>query len=202
MALLGNLNSIRLEEILQILAQREGALELWNLKDIPPTTLYLKPGRIRSVDQKGKPLDPLAAKAVLQALLQAREGSFEFIPGAKPPHGVRLGWPVERVLLGLITLQDEMAQYQAQLPHPQMVFLYRPPACPGEALEAPGRDFLERARPHLERGASAEELAQALGLPLDTVRFYLFRLEAKGWVRAAGWRRPAQGWLRWLGGGR
>lgn len=199
MALAGNLNSIRLEEILQLLAQKEGALELWNLKDMPPTTLYLKPGRIRSVEQKGKPLDPLAAKAVLQALLQAQEGSFEFIPGAKPAHGVRLGWPVERVLLGLITLQDEMAQHRHRLPHPQTVFRL---AYPKEALKGKGQEFLERAHPHLERGASAEELAQALGLPLDTVRFYLFRLAEKGWVQPTGRKRPSQaGWLRWLGGG-
>jgi hypothetical protein len=52
-------------------------LEIWNVKGVPATTLYLKPGRIRSVDQKGKPLPPLAAKAVLITLLQAREGAFD-----------------------------------------------------------------------------------------------------------------------------
>ncbi len=62
MALLGSLNALPLEELLQLLAHKEGALEIWNLKDIPATTLYLKPGYIRSIDQCGKPLEALAAR--------------------------------------------------------------------------------------------------------------------------------------------
>ena len=77
MALFGSLDSLPLEELLQLLAQKEGALEIWNLKDIPPTVIYLKPGFIRSIDQNGKPLEPLAAKALLQTLIQTRQGSFE-----------------------------------------------------------------------------------------------------------------------------
>ena len=92
MALFGSLNALPLEKLLQLLAHKEGALETWNVKDIPATTIYLKPGYIRSIDQHGKPLEALAAKATLQALLQAREGSFEFLPGAKPKHKVRLNW--------------------------------------------------------------------------------------------------------------
>jgi hypothetical protein len=98
MALAGSLKDLHLDELLQLLAGKEGALEIWNVKGVPATTLYLKPGRIRSVDQKGKPLPPLAAKAVLITLLQAREGAFEFIPGARPAHAHRLNWPVERAL--------------------------------------------------------------------------------------------------------
>ncbi|WP_243028399.1 hypothetical protein [Thermus albus] len=65
MALFGNLHSVPLEELLQVLAQKEGALEIWNVKDIPATTIYLKPSRIRSVDQNGKPLDSLMAQGRL-----------------------------------------------------------------------------------------------------------------------------------------
>ncbi|MFN3179533.1 MAG: hypothetical protein ACK41R_05160 [Thermus sp.] len=50
MALFGSLDALPLEELLQLLAHKEGALEIWNLKDIPATTIYLKPGYIRSVD--------------------------------------------------------------------------------------------------------------------------------------------------------
>jgi hypothetical protein len=49
-ALAGSLKDLHLDELLQLLAGKEGALEIWNVKGVPATTLYLKPGRIRSVD--------------------------------------------------------------------------------------------------------------------------------------------------------
>ncbi|MDM7323905.1 MAG: DUF4388 domain-containing protein [Thermus sp.] len=182
MALFGSLDSLPLEELLSLLAQKEGALEIWNLKDIPATTLYLKPGRIRSIDQNGKPLEPLAAKAVFLALVQARRGSFEFIPGAKPQHKHRLNWPLEKVLLSTITLQDELERYQPHLPHPRAVFKATPLARKHLSEES----FLKKALPHLGKGASAETLAKALETPLDLVRFYLFRLERKGLIERTG----------------
>ncbi|WP_038058384.1 DUF4388 domain-containing protein [Thermus amyloliquefaciens] len=181
MALFGTLEGLPLEELLQLLAQKEGALEIWNLKDIPPTTLYLKPGHIRSIDQHGKPLEALAAKATLQALLQARQGSFEFIPGAKPKHPHRLNWPVEKALLSTITLQDELERYRPYLPPPKALFKVA-----DLAKIPPEEGFLANSLPYLKKGASAEDLSKALGLPLDLVRFHLFRLERKGLVKRTG----------------
>jgi len=176
MALLGNLKDLPLEETLQLLATKEGALEIWNVKGVSATTIYLKPGRIRSVDQKGKPLPPLAAKAVLIALLQAREGAFEFIPGARPPHGYRLNWPIERALLSLVTLTDEMAR--EGLP---------PPGARFRLVKAQGslpcQDLLRQAGDLLARGASVEEIARHLQVPWTYVAFCLRRLQAAGAVR-------------------
>ena len=106
MALFGSLDSMPLEELLLVLKSKEGALEIWNVKGLPATTLYLKPGRIRSIDQRGKPLPPEAAKAVLLTLLKAREGSFEFLPNLRHRHRVRLNWTTEKALLSLVTLHD------------------------------------------------------------------------------------------------
>lgn len=179
MALFGSLDSLPLEELLQMLSQKEGALELWNLKEIPPTTIHLEPGFIRSLEQQGKPLDPMAAKAVLHALLLARQGSFEFLPGVRPKHGVRLNLPVQKVLLGLMTLQDELERYRPYLPHPEAVFQVA-----GSSPEDPRfRDFFRLALPYLKRGASAKELAERLHLPLDQVRLYLYRLQLLGAVK-------------------
>ncbi|RTG98408.1 hypothetical protein CSW25_11895 [Thermus scotoductus] len=182
MALFGSLNALPLEKLLQLLAHKEGAVEIWNVKDIPATTLYLKPGYIRSIDQHGKPLEALAAKATLQALLQAREGSFEFLPGAKPKHKVRLNWPVEKVLLSTVTLQDELERYRPYFPHPKAIFK----ASEVAKKHLPEESFLAKSLPYLEKGVSAEGLSKALSLPLDLVRFHLFRLERKGLVQRTG----------------
>lgn len=191
MALFGGLDSLLLEELLQLLNQKEGALEIWNLKDIPPTVIYLKPGFIRSVDQNGKPLDSLMAKATLQALIQARQGSFEFIPGAKPKHRHRLNWPVEKALLSTFTLQDELERLRPYLPHPRAVF--KATLIAGKHLSE--ESFLKKALPHMERGASAETLAKDLEMPLDLVRFYPSRLERKGPVERTGHRPGLLGLL-------
>ena len=176
MALAGSLKDLHLDELLQLLAGKEGALEIWNVKGVPATTLYLKPGRICSVDQKGKPLPPLAAKAVLITLLQAREGTFEFIPGARPAHAYRLNWPIERALLSLVTLTDEMARQD--LPPPEARF--RLVKATGSL---PCQDLLGQAGELLARGASVEEIARKLGLPWTYVASCLRRLQAAGVVR-------------------
>jgi len=178
-ALFGSLDSMPLEELLLVLKSKEGALEIWNVKGLPATTLYLKPGRIRSIDQRGKPLPPEAAKAVLLTLLKAREGSFEFLPNLRPRHRVRLNWPTEKALLSLVTLHDELDRYRDQLPDPQTRF--RLQASPPE--DARYRGFLEKAAPYLERGTTAQELAQALASPVGLVRLYLLKLERLGALR-------------------
>ena len=179
MALFGSLDSMPLEELLLVLKSKEGALEIWNVKGLPATTLYLKPGRTRSIDQRGKPLPPEAAEAVRLTLLKAREGSFEFLPNLRPRHRVRLNWPTETALLSLVTLHDELDRYRGLLPDPQTRF--RLQGSPPE--DARYRGFPEKAAPYLERGTTAQELAQALALPVDLVRLYLLRLERLGVLR-------------------
>ncbi|WP_337845783.1 DUF4388 domain-containing protein [Thermus sp.] len=187
MALLGNLKDLPLDELLQALGHKEGALEIWNVKGVPATTLYLKPGYIRSLDQKGKPLPPLAAKAVFQALLRAREGSFEFIPHVKPSHKYRLNWPLDRALLSLVTLTDELERVREKLPPKEARFRISPEGlnrlgAPSSG-KAPCRDLLRAAADLLARGASVGEIAEQLGLPWDYVAFCLHRLASLGAVQ-------------------
>jgi hypothetical protein len=177
MALVGNLKDLPLDELLQALRSREGALEIWNVKGVASTTLYLKPGYIRSLDQKGKPLPSLAAKAVLLALFQAGEGAFEFVPEARPPHKYRLNWPIERALLSLVTLTDEMAR-RKDLPPPEARFHLVKAAGP-----LPCQDLLQAASDLLARGASVEGIARRLGVPWTYVAFCLRRLQDLGAVR-------------------
>ncbi len=183
MALFGNLKDLPLDELLQVLAHKEGALEIWNVNGVPATTLYLKPGYLRSLDQKGKPLPPLAAKAVLQALLRAREGSFEFIPHLKPSHKHRLNWPLDRALLTLVTLTDELERARENLPPKEARFRLDGPARPADKV--PCQDLLRAAADLLAQGASVGEVAERLGLPWDYVAFCLHRLASLGVVRPA-----------------
>lgn len=187
--LYGSLKTLPLMELLSMLKEQEGALELWNLEGMPPTTFYLKPGRIRHIARERKrPLDPLKAKAVLQALLFARKGSFEFIPRARPPFKERLNWPIDRILLATLTLRDELEHYREELLHPEIRFFLSPSARkPLEGSDAPAKGgFLEAAWPYLERGATALQLAKALDLPLDLVQYQLLKLKRAGLLAERG----------------
>jgi predicted transcriptional regulator len=83
---------------------------------------------------------------------------------------------VERALLSLVTLTDEMARQD--LPPPEACF--RLVKATGSL---PCQDLLGQAGELLARGASVEEIARELGLPWTYVASCLRRLQAAGAVR-------------------
>ncbi len=182
MVVLGNLRETALPEVLSLLSTREGLLEIWGVPGQAPTGIYLAPGRIRHIVRGGKPLPKEEAKVAFYGLLAAQEGRFEFIPGVRPPFPERLGWPLERVLLGTLTLTDELRHYQKVLPPPQTRFRFKAE----KPLEKRFQSFFQKALPYLKRGATALELSQALRIPVDLVRYYLYRLQAQGVVVQVG----------------
>ena len=90
-----------------------------------------------------------------------------------------LNWPLEQMLLSVITIHDELASYNSLLPDPRTRFQV---AALEVWLEEPLYSFWERAKPLLQAGASAEDLASRLRLPLDEVRYYLHKLRLAGKV--------------------
>ena len=104
---------------------------------------------------------------------------YEFTPVEPPKGSPLLNWPIERVLLSVTTVHDEIASYNGLLPDPRTRFQV---AALEVWLEEPLYSFWERAKPLLQAGASAEDLASRLRLPLDKVRYYLHRLRLAGKV--------------------
>lgn len=182
-AIFGSLNHMSLDDLLPFLSSRDGALEIFNLKRLPRVTLYFRAGRLHCVYLGDKPVDSLQARSVIGELIEARKGSFEFIPGARPAAcGRPLGWPVDRMLISVTTTYDEYAQVADQLPHPETVFTLTHIAVPDDTRIS---DFWKRAYVYLQEGASAQKLSQKLGMPLDHCRFYLHKLRQLGAVAPA-----------------
>jgi hypothetical protein len=128
---------------------------------------------------EGGYLDPLKARSTLLELASAGRGAFEFTPVEPPKGSPLLNWPIERVLLSVTTIHDELASYNSLLPDPKTRFQV---AALEVWLEEPLYSFWERAKPLLQTGASAEDLASRLRLPLDEVRYYLHKLRLAGKV--------------------
>ena len=188
MAIFGSLNHMSLSDLLPLLSTRDGALEVFNLERHPRVTLYFRGGRLQCLYLAGRPADPLVARSAISALVSARRGSFEFVPGATPPRCPQpLAWALDHLLLATVTVQDEITALKRQLPHPETIFRRAGNGTPGDERLA---DFWARAYEPLATGASARALAARLGMPLEQVQYYLLKLRQSGHVQPLRVREP------------
>lgn len=180
MAIFGDFQDMPLVDLLSMLGRRSGLLDVWDVGGKRNRyILALDRGNLLWVKDEGGYLDPLKARSTLLELASAGRGAFEFTPVEPPKGSPLLNWPIERVLLSVTTIHDELASYNSLLPDPKTRFQV---AALEVWLEEPLYSFWERAKPLLQAGASAEDLASRLRLPLDEVRYYLHKLRLAGKV--------------------
>ena len=180
MAIFGDLQDMPLVDLLSMLGRRSGLLDVWDVGGKRNRyILALDRGNLLWMKDEGGYLDPLKARSALLELASAGRGAFEFTPVEPPKGSPLLNWPIERVLLSVTTIHDELASYNSLLPDPKTRFQV---AALEVWLEEPLYSFWERAKPLLQAGASAEDLASRLRLPLDEVRYYLHKLRLVGKV--------------------
>jgi hypothetical protein len=180
LAIFGDLQDMPLVDLLSMLGRRSGLLDVWDVGGKRNRyILALDRGNLLWMKDEGGYLDPLKARSTLLELASAGRGAFEFTPIEPPKGSPLLNWPIERVLLSVTTIHDELASYNSLLPDPKTRFQV---AALEVWLEEPLYSFWERAKPLLQTGASAEDLASRLRLPLDEVRYYLHKLRLAGKV--------------------
>jgi hypothetical protein len=180
LAIFGDFQDMPLVDLLSMLGRRSGLLDVWDVGGKRNRyILALDRGNLLWVKDEGGYLDPLKARSTLLELASAGRGAFEFTPVEPPKGSPLLNWPIERVLLSVTTIHDELASYNSLLPDPKTRFQV---AALEVWLEEPLYSFWERAKPLLQTGASAEDLASRLRLPLDEVRYYLHKLRLAGKV--------------------
>lgn len=180
MAIFGDFQNMPLVDLLSMLGRRSGLLDVWDVEGKRNRyILALDRGNLLWMKDERGYLDPLKARSTLLELASAGRGAFEFTPVEPPKGSPLLNWPIERVLLSVTTIHDELASYNSLLPNPKTRFQV---AALEVWLEEPLYSFWERAKPLLQAGASAEDLASQLQLPLDEVRYYLHKLRLAGKV--------------------
>ena len=180
MAIFGDHHDKPLVDLLSMLGGSSGLLDVWDVGGKRNRyILALDRGNLLWMKDEGGYLDPLKARSTLLELASAGRGAFEFTPVEPPKGSPLLNWPIERVLLSVTTIHDELASYNSLLPDPKTRFQV---AALEVWLEEPLYSFWERAKPLLQAGASAEDLASRLRLPLDEVRYYLHKLRLAGKV--------------------
>lgn len=174
MAIFGSLADIPLTDLLPMLGRRNGVLEVWNDPQ-QSSSLWLEAGLLRAIWLEGKNLETPSAQKLLTELIDSK-GNFEFNLGQPTlPCNYLLDWPLEELLSRLPSesvsdtpLPDAQTKFQAI-----SLDIW---------LEEPLFGFWQQAKPLLSGGASASQIAHALGLPLETVRQYLYQLRLVGRV--------------------
>jgi len=182
MELSGNLKEMEFSQLIGLVSNMEGLLELWQLPGKRSAQLFIKRRKLRCIRMNGAFLDPLQAKALIAELATSKRGVFEFT--ARPfrtPCNPPLNWPLDKILLSVFTQADERLRRMDVLPDPDLRFRLT------KLANVEGSLFLRAAAGLLGRddGASAREIAAELRLPLDQVRYYLHKLLERKKVRPA-----------------
>ena len=197
MAIFGDLQDIGLLDLLHLLAHQTGRLVLVHKEG--SLEVFLANRNVICAQIGYRALSPNQLEEKLFDLARGRGGSFEFHPGEAPKHRrgcFRLS--VDELALKLATLKDEIENARGQLPMPDTIFTL------GNVATAYANptlaEFLDRAWPHLSVGASARQMARALDLPLEHVRYLLYKLRSLGAVQPLERRVKASEGRRSLAG--
>ncbi len=197
MAIFGNLSDMGLLDLIPLLAHQNGRLVLIHKNG--NLDIYLSGRRIVCAQEDRRVLSPSQLEERLFALVEQEDGSFEFFRDERPKHQRGcISIPVDELMLKLVTLKDELESVRANLPLPDTVFALANVAVAYSEPEL--AEFLDRAWPHLTEGASARSLARALGLPLERVRYLLYKLRTLGAIQPKAQKTETTGERRGLAG--
>lgn len=166
-----------LTDLLPMLGRRSGVLEIWD--DGKNASLWLETGVLRGAWVNQQNLDAAGVRLLITDLMKNTTGNFEFTMGKPAQPCIHpLDWSLEQILSNSV-LKDEAVSFTQELPDAETQFQA---IALDLWLEEPLFGFWQRAKPLLASGASASQIAQRLGLPLDKTRLYLHKLRLAGRV--------------------
>jgi hypothetical protein len=191
-AIFGNLADFPFVELVGTLGRRTGKLEVWDLPSNNRLELHLKEAVLQGLIVNDQLVtNVLRVRDHLIELSLASNGNFEF--SKLPGEGLqgKLNLPIQALLLKVTSTVNELSVYKDKFPAPQTRFKLAG-SQELSANDAELSEFVRRARPSLERGVSALEIAERLGLKLEQVQLFLYKLRSAGYVAPARQREPAR----------
>lgn len=182
MAIFGNFSELPFPEVITMLSQRSGKLEIWQVPSQKRYELFLNQGSIQSLGINGHALsDTLQVRAAFTELTTFQTGLFEFnrIDQSVLPMQIQL--PLQPLLMSSIAMVDELSHYREYLPHPDTCFRFSAQA---DMLLLEADAFVAHALPYLQstQGGSSRQLSQHLNIALESVQLSLYKLRAAGTI--------------------
>jgi hypothetical protein len=159
-AIFGNLADFPFVELVGTLGRRTGKLEVWDLPSNNRLELHLKEAVLQGLIVNDQLVtNVLRVRDHLIELSLASNGNFEF--SKLPGEGLqgKLNLPIQALLLKVTSTVNELSVYKDKFPAPQTRFKLAG-SQELSANDAELSEFVRRARPSLERGVSALEIAQ------------------------------------------
>lgn len=175
----GDLIDLPIPEILNMLGRRSGKLEVEGVPDLNRLTLHVGDGFLRGFfDGEEEIADWIRVRDRLLTVMDSFEGKFEFRPSPATHLLGELNMPIPRLLSIIAATVDESGAFRDYFANPETCF--KTLAAPNLWLDTQLFMFLEAAKPFLERGATALDLAKSLHLDLAQVQNSLFKLRSVG----------------------
>lgn len=179
MAIFGDFSELPFPEILSTLGRRSGRLHVQT--GAHSYVLHLEGDRLLALSANGTIVhDPVDLREVILFLAQQTEGRFEFHRDEPDhlAHHHRIA--VTQLLLSTSAIIDELDHYRDRLAPPETRFVLHESR--HEVSDPALSDFLGRAHAPLADGASAQDLARALGMQVERVQLALYKLRTAGIV--------------------
>ncbi|WP_018290642.1 DUF4388 domain-containing protein [Verrucomicrobium sp. 3C] len=181
MPLSGDLSELPFPEILRLLRDRNGKLQITDKATGERFSFSLSAGKLVSASEAGRLIsDMLALHSAIQRLSTNERASFVFQEQSRG-FGELLGGlsiPLDQILLSSLAAIRSTERLAAHLPHPGTRFRAAEQGTPWltEDLLA----FWVSAERFLRSGVCASDIVAALGIPLPHVQFELFKLRVLG----------------------
>jgi hypothetical protein len=183
-AIFGNFKDFPFIELISTLGRRAGKLSVWDLPSQARLELHLNGAVLQGLIVNGQPVtNVLKVRDHMVELMGAPAGTFEFSKLAPEQLQGRLSLPMSALMLRASSAVNEANVYRDRFPAPQTRFKLI--NLMGAWDDAELFEFVKRAQPALERGVSPLELSERLGLQLEQVQLYLYKLRTTGRIAPA-----------------
>ncbi|MDD4933081.1 MAG: DUF4388 domain-containing protein [Methylacidiphilaceae bacterium] len=181
MALSGDLDELPFPEILRLLRDRRGELQIADKVTGERYSFRLSEGKLVSASEADRLIpDALALHSAIQRLAIKERASFVFqeSSGSADERLGPLSLPIDQILLSSLAAIRSPERFAAHLPHPHTRFRAAASATPW--LTEDLLTFWVSAERFLRSGISASEITATLGIPLPHVLLELFKLRVLG----------------------
>lgn len=177
----GNFRDIQMPDILALVGRQRGQFVIRGHPGIERADLFFCDGYLVALCARGAWVgEVLQVRDCLVELMLCQEGEFSFERGEEPSCGVLYSLHVDHLLLASMAAVDEINSFHADLPNEQTYF--RVIQQDVGWLDPDLAGFWEAASTALRAGTNGISLAAALGISVDRVRLYLYKLRVAGWI--------------------
>jgi hypothetical protein len=183
MPIVGNLSEFPLPEVLLLIGSRTGCLRLYDIPTLADVEMDLSEGQAHALHiGETFATEPSHILAELSFIIESGDGMFEFT--TQPIVSVRRAeaLPINELVMLLVLHVDEKLAKQRALMSPELFYLLETPP-PRMAIDSRLQLFFQQSRQLLSGGVRSEDLAEYLGLDVDTVATDLNALHHFGFVK-------------------